>query len=85
MDAAIAGVVSSAVTAGAFTVMGLRFGHSIEKLQREFARERQTLINHIMSGTTGEFLARQRAVEAPSTPVTKRPETRGSHQIDLAG
>lgn len=75
-------VVSGVLFTGAFTLMGHSHAKQIRELTRDFANERRTLINHILSGTTGEFIARQRASEAPAEPVTKSAAQPG-HQLDI--
>lgn len=82
LDPVIGTVASAGIVTAAFTWMGRTHGKTIDKLTRDFAAERRVLINHILSGTTAEFVARQRATEAPPEPVTPKEAPKG-FQMDV--
>lgn len=82
LDPVIGTIASGVIVTAAFSYMGHSHGKQVKELTEDFANERRTLINHILSGTTGEFIARQRASEAPAYPVTKAADPVG-HQLDI--
>lgn len=75
----IGAVINGLIVTTAFTLMA----RSHAKADNAHAEERRMLINSALSGTAFEFVARQRASEAPSEPVTERPGRVPVSQIDL--